>query len=75
MKNPSFDINIFIRHKLFDNGSINIFFFAFLIDESVVVTVVLLAVLGVVFLFGTVANSLVFLVFYRRPSLRSLSNR
>ncbi|KAK8745390.1 hypothetical protein OTU49_000165 [Cherax quadricarinatus] len=44
-------------------------------DISVVVTAALLAVLGVVFVFGTLVNSLVFLVFYRRPSLRSLSNR
>ncbi|XP_045102145.1 beta-3 adrenergic receptor-like [Portunus trituberculatus] len=44
-------------------------------DVSVLVTAALLAVLVVVFIFGTVANSLVFLVFYRRPSLRSLSNR
>ncbi|ROT69615.1 putative G-protein coupled receptor [Penaeus vannamei] len=44
-------------------------------EISVVVTALLLAMLGVVFVFGTVVNSLVFLVFYRRPSLRSLSNR
>lgn len=47
----------------------------FLADVSVLVTAVLLSILAVVFVFGTVANSLVFLVFYRRPSLRSLSNR
>ncbi|XP_066971731.1 beta-1 adrenergic receptor-like [Macrobrachium rosenbergii] len=44
-------------------------------DLSMVVMVILLSLHGVVFIFGTVVNSLVFLVFYRRPSLRSLSNR
>ena len=37
--------------------------------------VVMQVLLALIFLFSTVANVLVLIIFYRRPALRTLSNR
>ena len=48
------------------------------VEESVLaaaIDVIIHVFLALLFLFSTVANVLVLVIFYRRPALRSLSNR